>query len=518
VTEGGPPVPPDPSPIPALLAGAALVALVPAGDDLERAASGAWDFARTAASAGRRIALVDCFVDAPVLHRIVGEQNGDGIVDVFEYGASLSHLARARPEPTLYFIPAGTLSTDPATMMASARWSRLAAGFRHEDAVLLLFVAPEHVGAVSADLDGIVAVAPDGVEAGMAATPEIQEVMDRGIRLLATVSDAGGIEAVEPPPASGTDRPASTTAASPITAESVALRRPEPAEPAPPEPWAAAAGEAEPGETERGATAPGDAAAPDAGAVSGDDAPPRRSARRPIWRPMHTAPATGHRLVYGFILLALVGAALIARVRFRPHASPTGPAAPAQPRPATVTPSHAPATATAPAVRAPAPAPAPAAAADSLPFAVQVSAWTRLSQALGEADRLEARHFAAIIAPIEIRRRLWYRVYAGPAPSRAAAESLLRVVRAGELAGRSAVVALVPLSFSLRRYASEREALAARRRLRTRGVPTFVLHEPRGWQLLAGAYATPGDAARLDQLLTTTRNAGPLGPRVGIRP
>jgi len=513
-------VPPDPSPIPALLAGAALVALVPAGDDLERAAAGAWDFARTAASAGRRIALVDCFVDAPMLHRIVGEQNGDGIVDVFEYGASLSHLARARPEPTLYFIPAGTLSTDPATMMASARWSRLAAGFRHEDAVLLLFVAPEHVGAVSADLDGIVAVAPAGVEAGMAATPEIQEVMDRGIRLLATVSDAGGIETVEPPPASGTGRPASTAAAaSPITAESVALRRPEPAEAAPPEPWAAAPREAELEEAESGATAPedaGDAGAPDAEAVPVDCAPPRRSARRPIWRPMHTAPATGHRLVYGFILLALVGAALIARVRFRPHAAPTGPAAPAQPQPAEVTPSHAPPTAAAPAVRAPVPAPAPA--ADSLPFAVQVSAWTRLSQALGEADRLEARHLAAIIAPIEIRRQLWYRVYAGPAPSRAAAESLLRVVRARELAGRSAVVARVPLSFSLHRYATEREALAARRRLRTRGVPTFMLHEPRGWQLLAGAYATPGDAARLDRLLTSTRNAGPLGPRVGIRP
>jgi cell division septation protein DedD len=516
VTEGGPPVPPDPSPIPALLAGAALVALVPAGDDLERAAAGAWDFARTAASAGRRIALVDCFVDSPVLHRIVGEQNGDGIVDVFEYGASLSHLARARPEPTLYFIPAGTLSTDPATMMASGRWGRLAAGFRHEDAVLLLFVAPEHVGAVAADLDGIVAVAPDGVEAGMAATPEIQEVMDRGIRLLATVSDAGGIEAVEPPPASDTSRPASAAApASPITAESVALRRPQPAEAAPPEPWAAAPGEAEPVAMDHA-----DAEAPVAEAVPVDDAPPRRSGRRPIWRPMHTAPATGHRLVYGFILLALVGAALIALVRFRPHAAPTGPAAPApaQPRPAAVTPSHAPPVVAAPAVRAPAPAPPPAPAADSLPFAVQVSAWTRLSQALGEADRLEARHLAAIIAPVEIRRQLWYRVYAGPAPSRAAAESLLHVVRARALAGRSAVVARVPLSFSLHRYATEREALAARRRLRTRGVPTFVLHEPRGWQLLAGAYATPGDAARLDHLLTSTRNAGPLGPRVGIRP
>ena len=53
-----PEIPPD----------ASLVALVPAVD-VDRAAEAAREFARLAARTGRRVALIDCYVDAPRLHR-----------------------------------------------------------------------------------------------------------------------------------------------------------------------------------------------------------------------------------------------------------------------------------------------------------------------------------------------------------------------------------------------------------------------------------------------------------------
>jgi cell division septation protein DedD len=159
-------------------------------------------------------------------------------------------------------------------------------------------------------------------------------------------------------------------------------------------------------------------------------------------------------------------------------------------------------------------------AVDTLPFAVQVSAWTSLVFALDAGDALEAHGVSAIVAPLRSGRRLWYRVYAGPAASRDAADSLLGAVRAAGLdrpqVGRAT---LVPLSLALRRVASAAAARVERQRLRAAGIPAFVLGQPDGsYRLFAGAYDAPEQAAYLDSLVTSTGSAGPLGPRVGFHP
>ncbi|OYV64360.1 MAG: hypothetical protein B7Z72_13340, partial [Gemmatimonadetes bacterium 21-71-4] len=307
-------------------------------------------------------------MDTPWLHGVAGEPNGDGIVDVFEYGASLSRIARPQPEPSLFFVPAGTLSADPVAMMANPRWRRLAAGFRHENAVMLLFLPPESIGAIAGELDALVAIAPDGAEAGLAATPEIQAAMDGGVRLVATVTDAGGIEAGE---GGSTLAPAPRGGRPDSGAEEISL------------PVQATAVAAPPIETS-----------------------PPPSPRRPHWRHLPQPSPRGRWVVLGFLVLAVAGAVAVSLVRLRPHPAPQGPRLP----PASSSPAR-PAQAEAPpreAARAP----------DSLPFAVQVSAWTRFSQALANGDRLAARGFPSVIAPIKIRQRLWYRVYAGPAATR----------------------------------------------------------------------------------------------------
>ncbi len=159
-------------------------------------------------------------------------------------------------------------------------------------------------------------------------------------------------------------------------------------------------------------------------------------------------------------------------------------------------------------------------AVDTLPFAVQVSAWTSLVFALDAGDALEAHGFAPMITPVRLGGRVWYRVYAGPVATQDAADSLLAAVRDSGLdRPRTAVSVLVPLSLALRRLATLAAARAERARLRGAGVPAFVLGQGDGsYRLYSGAYGMPEQALFLDSLVTSTGSAGQIGPRVGFRP
>lgn len=487
-----PAAPPATDHEPSLPTGAALVALVPATGDLDAAAAAAWEYARRLANAGRRVALIDCYVDAPRLHAVAGETNEDGIVDVFEYGASLSRIARAQPEGSLFFVPAGTFSPDPARMMARPRWRRLSAGFRHEDAVMLLFLPPDCLGVLASGVDGLVALAPGHPDADLAASPEIRAALERGTPLLATWAGTGEAPAfpaarpVPPPPAVSTAEaamePAADVAAEPtptletVTPATVAASEPPVASPpATPEPAAVEA------------------------LASVPPLPDRPIFRRPLG-------AAAARRRAGTYALVLVLAAAAAVVNFRRQlgwgeSTDTGPEEPSVP----VT----------PAFRGLAPH-----AVDTLPFAVQLSAWTSVSQALEDADSARGRGFTSMVAPLRLRGALWFRVYVGPVASQNAADSLLGAVRAAGLDGSgTADVVLVPLSFALRRLATLGAARADRDRLRAAGIGAFVLGQADGsYRLFAGAFDTPDRAAYLDSLLTSTGSAGPLGPRVGFRP
>ncbi len=76
--------------VPSLLANKSVIALVPAVADDPWAAQVAWEIARAAAS-GRRVALVDVSLEQPALD--AGAPAGEGLVDAFEFGASLTHVA-----------------------------------------------------------------------------------------------------------------------------------------------------------------------------------------------------------------------------------------------------------------------------------------------------------------------------------------------------------------------------------------------------------------------------------------
>jgi len=146
--------------VPTLLQDRALVALVPDTGDLSWAARAAWDVARAATRGGRRVALVDLSVEDPILHKVAGVEAKEGIVDAFEYEVSLSKTAHL--VDGVHFIAAGSYTAKAGDLYAHPRWRRLQAGFRSENALLLLYLPASGLERCSATPDGVVVLSPDG--------------------------------------------------------------------------------------------------------------------------------------------------------------------------------------------------------------------------------------------------------------------------------------------------------------------------------------------------------------------
>jgi hypothetical protein len=132
----------DPTNLPVQPTGAVVLLL--AGDPSARwAAESALELCSAWARSGRRIVLADLHFENPVLHELIGEENLEGVVDVFFYGASVSRSARPVPGRGFYLIPAGTYPPDEDAVYRHPRWSKLVAGFRDSSASLVLFAPAE---------------------------------------------------------------------------------------------------------------------------------------------------------------------------------------------------------------------------------------------------------------------------------------------------------------------------------------------------------------------------------------
>ena len=114
--------------------------------DRDWAADAAVSLATGWHAAGRRTVLADLCLEDPFLNDRIGMPNQDGVVDIFLYGASLARSARAVPGRGFYLISSGTYTPDPGAVLRNPRWDKIVAGFRDNNAALLLFVpsdAPE---------------------------------------------------------------------------------------------------------------------------------------------------------------------------------------------------------------------------------------------------------------------------------------------------------------------------------------------------------------------------------------
>src|SRR2546425_3909396 len=152
-----------------LVDGQALVALVPATGDLRWAAAAAWDVARAAALHGRRVALVDLWIEDPTLHEVAGLTPTEGIVDAFEYGVSLTKTAHEIDH--VFFIAAGAYTAHPGELFGHERWKKRHGGFRVEGTLLLLYLSAGRAPPPSAGPDGPVRASPGGFQPGASLCP-----------------------------------------------------------------------------------------------------------------------------------------------------------------------------------------------------------------------------------------------------------------------------------------------------------------------------------------------------------
>jgi cell division septation protein DedD len=461
--------------IPGLLANATVVALVPATDLRGWAAEMAWRIARAAAAGGRRTVLVDCFVNSPTLHGAESAPDEEGLVDAFEYGASLNRIVQQQPQADLFFIPAGTYAADAEPVLQNPRWRRLSAGFRHEEALLLLYVGAEHLATIPADPDGIVVLAPQGQDLAVADAPALAGAVAEGLPLLAVVADDQTVGL------------AARAGAAPERKEVVAQPAKRASVPTP---------------------------------VSLEEA---RHAR------VGLIVATLFIIMLGAVTAVRFGALNLLRrpadgagntraeARARPHQRPEGlgPSGPASAEPGLQSGGPTPSAAISSA------APAGTSPGQPLPFALEIAVLPRLAEAFALADSLEAHGARTMIAPGSVHGRgIYYRVHAGPFASRVRADSARAALVAGGLLARGAgTVTSVPLSVALVGPLSRGAAANERTRLRRAGLPAFVLGQPDGtYRVYAGAFARAVSRTVLHDLLTPTGGAGELVTRAGYVP
>jgi len=146
----------------------AFHAIVVVGTDPIATAETALGIARVQA-VHRRVAVGDLLGDAPPIVALVPGDDPHGLMDSFEYGVSLSKIARRVPDSgELFVMPTGTGPVDYEELFASDRWRRLIAGFRKEGALLIL-AAPADAPLVHALVD----VSDGAVIVGDVVPPEV---------------------------------------------------------------------------------------------------------------------------------------------------------------------------------------------------------------------------------------------------------------------------------------------------------------------------------------------------------
>jgi hypothetical protein len=137
-----------------------LNAIAVLGSDDTETARVALGIARTQARR-RRVAVGDLLGNAEPIESLVPSDDAHGISDVFDYGLSLDRVARkVQGEPGLYVLPTGAFITDHAEIMSNRRWTKLAAGFKEEDGLLILAasVGTPDIEKLVLQLDGAVLV------------------------------------------------------------------------------------------------------------------------------------------------------------------------------------------------------------------------------------------------------------------------------------------------------------------------------------------------------------------------
>jgi cell division septation protein DedD len=383
------------------------------------------------------------------------------------------------------------------------RWEKLARGFAHQGALLLVFIPPSAIPSTTLKPDGMLVMSTSGWDPAGGMFREITEWWEKGVALLSVVSGAkrrpsqaqetleGGappphyhvFQKVEPP--DGVTTTGETPIGVPVGVGSrddsaTAVRQ---------------STETPPRATPAGTTR-SSRATPTFTAVN--------ASRR--WR------AGTSRVLVGALIL--VGSLFVVRrVARSPGAGDDagGSAFPVSPEQAIATGLD-----TAP----PLPEPEPAVELDSLYYSIQVAAFDRPDRAIAYAGALERADLVATVTPVRIGGGLWHRVIMGALPTAQAAHTALRALwRDGLVEDGNGTILRTPQALDLGTRETLKIAQQEVSDLRARGIPAYSMAAPLGQgRVLVGAFETADQIAVVESLLTAAGLTASLVTRTGIVP
>ena len=142
------------------------------------------------AGMGRRAAVVDCNLDDPHLHRMLGESNFVGLTSGLDGGKSLEHYGY-EAVPGLLIVPTGPVPPDPASRLEGAGMVEAVRGLTESrDLVVLdapvagrILRSPTFSGA----FDGVLLVVHASRTPKSLARETTDDLLDSGVNLLGVV-------------------------------------------------------------------------------------------------------------------------------------------------------------------------------------------------------------------------------------------------------------------------------------------------------------------------------------------
>lgn len=445
------------------------------------------------------VVLADACFDGPELHGVLAEPNGEGVADVFQFGASLRRVRRTIPGRPFEFIPAGVYVPDPAGVLRHGAWTglleeSLAAGRR------LMVYAPatadgvaelaERIGAVVllAGADGDSRTSPPNADLRAVLTPHQPQV--HGLEPLRPRRPDSEFERLRLPQGEARETHIADLR---YRQRSSVLGR-EPADAAP---------------TSGATRVPPPPLTPRLPPPSPEAilAEPRFADAIPTPAPRRLGPGTGWTVLV-LLLISLLGGAwhLWGRGWWAARAGTalTQPAA-------------------ADSLGGAAGAAVPTGPVRPLPISVALEAHPDLPTAHERVTALENAldDVGFLISPTLVENVVYYRIMAGPVDDSTAADSVIdRLIAAGEKSVRTGTeVQRTPLSFLIAEFERESDARVRAEELSRLDIPTYVVPlafpERARYRLYAGAYNGVAEADVMRQLLRSAGVTDSLVTRVG---
>ncbi len=454
--------------LPGISSGVNVAVLVPLDDDPVWASELSWEVARAQALKGRRVVLADLSIDNPALDRGAAELPGpEGIVDTILFGTSLAHVSVRQDTRELYYVPSGTFPPNTTEVLRSERWADLSRGFRNDGSLLLLFTPPRILAELRLTPQAVFMLAKGVPSEHDKTVAHLAHLIPETIPAIAIVDQAAApateskpvVMPAPPGRPAGRRRPALWYAGMGLLALTIGflvfvLTR------------------------QQAGTEP---AGPDTATPGTADTTPVSGALTPE-RDSGISDAAGGP----------------PETRTEQAATPTAiPAAPATP---------------------PAPAKSPTVAPDSLIYALQVSAFSRIGPAEQVRAALDSAGYQSYLTPVALPGRgIWYRVMVGAYADRESA----RRVRAGlwstgRVKSGTGTVLRTPYGLVLGRGLPPDSATRLLRGLRQKGVSGYILRAPDGSaSVVYGAFSNPGQAAAADSMLKARGFEAAIESRMG---